>query len=72
MVRRRRNDLRRSAIRYWRREVLRLAQSGDLEGARRAFSMFQKAVDKAAIRGTIHPNKASRLKSRLAAKIFGG
>lgn len=34
--------------------------------------MFQKAVDKAAIRGTIHPNKAARLKSRLYAKAFGG
>jgi small subunit ribosomal protein S20 len=52
--------------------VLRLAQSGDLEAARRAFVMFQKAVDKAAIRGAIHPNKAARLKSRLAAKAFGG
>jgi small subunit ribosomal protein S20 len=71
-VRKRRNDLRKSAIRYWRKEVLRLAQSGDMEGAHRAFSMFQKAVDKAADRGAIHPNKAARLKSRLAAKAFGG
>jgi len=51
---------------------LRLAQSGDMEGARRAFAMFQKAVDKAADRGAIHPNKAARLKSRLAAKVLGG
>lgn len=64
--------MRRSAIRYWRREVLRLAQGGDLAEARRAFAMFQKAVDKAASRGTIHPNKAARLKARLAARVFGG
>jgi len=43
-----------------------------MEGARRAFAMFQKAVDKAADRGAIHPNKAARLKSRLAAKVLGG
>ncbi len=59
-------------MRYWRREVLRLAQSGDVEGARRAFAAFQKAVDKAAIRGVIHPNKAARVKSRLAARAFKG
>jgi small subunit ribosomal protein S20 len=52
--------------------VLRLAQGGDLAEARRAFAMFQKAVDKAASRGTIHPNKAARLKARLAARVFGG
>lgn len=64
--------MRKSAIRFWRKEVLRLVQDGDMEGARRAFAMFQKAVDKAAIRGTIHPNKAARLKARLHAKAFGG
>ncbi|MEN3009434.1 MAG: 30S ribosomal protein S20 [Candidatus Bipolaricaulaceae bacterium] len=72
LVRRRRNELRKSAIRFWRKEVLRLVQDGDVEGARRAFAMFQKAVDKAAIRGAIHPNKAARLKARLHAKAFGG
>lgn len=71
-MRRRRNELRKSAIRYWRREVLRLSQAGDVDSARRALAMFQKAVDKAAIRGTIHPNRAARLKSRLAAKVLGG
>lgn len=64
--------MRKSAIRFWRKEVLRLVQDGDVEGARRAFAMFQKAVDKAAIRGAIHPNKAARLKARLHAKAFGG
>lgn len=72
MIRRKRNELRKSAIRFWRKEVMRLAQSGDVDGARRAFAMFQKAVDKAAIRGVIHPNRAARLKSRLQAKAFGG
>ncbi len=72
MIRRRRNELRKSAIRFWRKEVVRLAHGGDLDGARRAFVMFQKAVDKAANRGAIHPNRAARLKSRLHAKAFGG
>lgn len=45
------------------RESLRSAS--DAAGMSKAF----KAVDKAAKRGTIHRNKAARLKSRLARRV---
>lgn len=34
--------------------------------------MFQKAVDKAASRGVIHPSRAARLKARLSRKLVPG
>lgn len=65
-MRRRRNDLRRSAIRYWRRKIQTLVAQGKKDEARQVFSNLQKAVDKAAARGVIHPNRAARLKMRLS------
>jgi len=67
--RRRRNDLRRSAIRYWRRHLQKLIEAGQVEEATAAFSQFQKAVDKAAQRRAIHPNRAARLKARMARRL---
>lgn len=67
--RRRRNDLRKSAIRYWRRHIQKLMEAGQLDEARKAFPQFQKAVDKAAQRRTIHPNRAARLKARMARRL---
>jgi len=67
--RRRRNDLRKSAIRYWRRHIQKLVAAGQVDEAREAFSKFQKAVDKAAQRRTIHPNRAARLKARMARRL---
>jgi len=67
--RRRRNDLRKSAIRYWRRRIQDLIKSGQVEEAQKEFPQYQKAVDKAAQRRAIHPNKAARLKARLARKL---
>ncbi|MCD5408336.1 30S ribosomal protein S20 [Candidatus Bipolaricaulota bacterium] len=67
--RRRRNDLRKSAIRYWRRHIQKLMEAGQLEEAQKAFPQFQKAVDKAAQRRTIHPNRAARLKARMARRL---
>ncbi len=69
MRRRRRNDLRKSAIRYWRKQILRLLEAGNREEAQKLFPNFQKAVDKAASHGAIHPNKADRLKARLWKRI---
>ncbi len=69
MRRRRRNDLRKSAIRYWRKQIQKLMEAGQVEEAREAFSSFQKAVDKAAQRRAIHPNRAARLKARMARRL---
>ncbi|GAB4313405.1 MAG: hypothetical protein Kow0097_14550 [Candidatus Bipolaricaulota bacterium] len=66
MIRRRRNDARRSAIRFWRRRVEKLVAAGEQGEVQQALPQLQKAVDKAAARGVIHPNRAARLKSRLA------
>jgi len=67
--RRRRNDLRKSAIRYWRRQIQKLIEAGQVDEAAKAFPQFQKAVDKAAARRAIHPNRAARLKARMARRL---
>lgn len=37
--------------------------------ARASLPQLQKAVDKAAARGVIHPNRAARMKARLAKSL---
>ncbi|HNR25052.1 MAG TPA: 30S ribosomal protein S20 [Candidatus Bipolaricaulis anaerobius] len=68
-TRRRRNDARRSAVRYWRRKVQKLTEAGQVDEARASLPQLQKAVDKAAARGVIHPNRAARMKARLAKSL---
>ncbi|MEW6216604.1 MAG: 30S ribosomal protein S20 [Candidatus Bipolaricaulota bacterium] len=68
-TRRRRNDARRSAVRFWRRKVQKLVESGNTNEAQTSLPQLQKAVDKAADRGVIHPNRAARLKARLAKSL---
>lgn len=48
--------------------VKKAVQEG-AEGTAELLSQAQSALDKAAKKDTIHPNKAARLKSRLAKKI---
>ncbi len=48
-----------------RKKVLDLIKAGKLKEAEKAMSQAYKALDKAAKRNTIHPNKSARLKSRL-------
>ncbi|MCR4391885.1 MAG: 30S ribosomal protein S20 [Candidatus Acetothermia bacterium] len=69
LAHRRRNDLRKSAVRFWRRKFQTLVEAGDKEEARKVLPQFQKAVDKAAARGVIHPNRAARLKARLSRRL---
>lgn len=69
MTRRARNDARRSSVRFWRRKVEKLVEAGNVDEARTALPQLQKAVDKAAARGVIHPNRAARLKARLAKSL---
>ena len=61
--------MRKSAIRYWRKQILKLLAEGKKEEAIKIFPNYQKAVDKAADRGTIHKNKADRLKTRMWRRI---
>jgi len=47
----------------------RLIAQGQLEEAREAVQQAQAALDKAASKGVIHPNKAARRKSRLMEQL---
>ncbi|MFC1893856.1 30S ribosomal protein S20 [Chloroflexota bacterium] len=47
----------------------RLIFSGELESARKAVAVAISALDKAAEKGVIHANNASRRKSRLMKKL---
>jgi small subunit ribosomal protein S20 len=47
------------------------AEAGDVEVAQAAFTDAIKKLDKAANKGLIHKNAASRQKSRLAKKLNG-
>ncbi len=61
--------MRRSAVRFWRRKVQKHVEVGERKEAQAALPQLQKAVDKAAARGVIHPNRAARLKARLAKSL---
>ena len=51
------------------KEYVGLLESGQLEEAGTKLSTVYKALDKAARRGVIKKNKASRLKSRLSSRL---
>ncbi|MCI1856585.1 MAG: 30S ribosomal protein S20 [Sporolactobacillus sp.] len=55
----------RTAIKSFNAKV----EAKDVEGAKEAFTVAAKKVDKAAGKGLIHPNKAAHEKSRLAKKM---
>ena len=50
------------AIKLYRKAII----AKNLEEAKKALSLVYKALDRAAAKGTIHPNKAARKKSRLS------
>ena len=64
IVRTERNRAAKSRIKTLRKKTLAAIASGDKEGAAKASSEFSSAVDKAAKRNLIHPNKAANLKSK--------
>lgn len=68
-VRTARNRAVKSRIRTFRKKALAALESGDVKAAQAAYNDFASAADKAAKGNTIHKNAASRLKSRLAAKL---
>ena len=59
----------RSMYRTYVKNVLKAVEAGDKEDAIAAFAKAQPIIDKAASKGLIHKNKASRIKSRLSARV---
>ena len=58
-----------SALRTQIRKVREAATAGDVEKAETEFRTVVKKLDQAGADRVIHPNKASRLKSRLSKRI---
>ncbi|MCS7303539.1 MAG: 30S ribosomal protein S20 [Thermoguttaceae bacterium] len=69
LKRRARNRAVKSALKTQIRKVREAIQAGDLSKAEAEFRLAAKKADQAAAKRIIHPNKAARIKSRLAAKI---
>jgi small subunit ribosomal protein S20 len=67
--RRDRNRAKKSAIRTAIRAVREAVQAGDVAKADEAFKLAAKRLDRAGAQRVLHPNKTSRLKSRLSAFI---
>ena len=61
----------RSMFRTFVKNVVKAIESKQQEEAKSAFAKAQPFIDKAAQKGLIHKNKASRIKSRLSAQIKG-
>ena len=58
-------------LRNLSRNFYRALEAGDVERARQLRDESQKAYDKAATKGVIHPNKAARKVSRLDRALAG-
>lgn len=69
LTRRARNMAQRSAFRTSIKKVISAIEGGNKEDAMSAYKDCIPAVDSAAGKGLIHPNKAARHKSRLNAAI---
>jgi len=67
--RREHNRVYRGSARTFVRKALLTIESGDVEASREATMVAVKALDKAAQKGVIHKNNASRRKSRLMKKL---
>ena len=63
------NDRRRRAMRKVVKEINTLVESGDAKSAMEKLPTAFKAIDKAAKKGGVKANTASRTKSRLNARI---
>lgn len=64
-VRRLRNRSTKSSLRTCIRKVREAVRAGELEKAEQEFRLTAKRLDRAGAHRVIHPNTASRLKSRL-------
>lgn len=68
-VRTARNRADKSRIKTLRKNALAAIASGDRDAAATAASTLASAVDKAAKRNLVHPNKAANIKSKTAKAI---
>ena len=68
-VRRDRNRAAKSAIRTSIKKVLTHAEKGEVEQAEGAYKVAARRLDRAGGAGVLHPNTASRYKSRLQRAI---
>lgn len=64
-----RNRAWKTKVRTLRKKVLAALDTGDAGTAQQAYNEFASAADKASKSNAIHKNKASRLKSRVAARM---
>lgn len=64
-----RNKPVRSSVKTHVTKARKLIQSNDLDAAHEAVMKAAQALDKAAQKGAIHPNNASRRKSRLMKRL---
>jgi small subunit ribosomal protein S20 len=69
-VRRARNRAQKSLLRKRIRVVREAVAGGDVAAAENELRVTARQLDRAGARGVIHPNKASRLKSRLQSLIL--
>jgi len=63
------NRSKKAEIRRILKQIRLLLEANDKQAATALLPALAKAVDKAAKRNTIHPNKAARIKSRWTHKI---
>ena len=66
-----RNKPIRSAVKTYVTRARKLIEGDDLDAAQQAVKQATQALDRAAQKGTIHPNNAARRKSRLMKKLNG-
>ena len=69
LKRRQQNTSARSMYRTFVKHVIHAVGAGDKTTALACYAKAQSIIDKVADKGIIHKNKASRIKSRLNAKI---
>jgi small subunit ribosomal protein S20 len=69
LERRARNRAVKSTLKTQIKKVLSAVEGGDAAASDEEYRTATKRLDQAAAKGVIHRNKASRLKSRLAARL---
>ena len=67
--RRTRNRVQISTVRTSEKKIRSLAKAGNTEEAGKLLSQFQSQIDRAAKKGVLHKNTASRHKKRVAALL---
>ena len=69
VARQQRNRARKSRVKTEVRRIRQAADAGQADAAAAALPRVSKTIDQVAAKGTIHRNKAARLKSRLAKAV---